>query len=105
MTAEDQFNETATAYAGTVHFTTSDSQITPPANATLTSGVGVFSITFKTAGGQTLTAVDTATSSISGHLGPITVNAAVPIRLVVTAPSSTSAGSLHAVHRGRRRPV
>src|SRR5207248_3213659 len=57
---------TATAYTGTVHFTSTDPQATLPTDATLTSGTGTFSATLKTAGSRTLTATDTVTGSITG---------------------------------------
>lgn len=66
MTALDQFNNTATGYAGTVHFTSTDGLATLPANSTLTNGVGTFSATLRTAGNQTITATDTVTASITG---------------------------------------
>jgi hypothetical protein len=66
VTAKDAYGNTATGYGGTVHFTSSDAQATLPANSTLTNGVGTFSATLKTAGSQTVTATDTATSSITG---------------------------------------
>src|SRR5216684_2213942 len=72
VTALDQFNNTATGYAGTVHFTSSDGAATLPANSTLTNGVGTFSATLKTAGAQTITATDTVTASITGTSNAIT---------------------------------
>src|SRR5204863_6609045 len=66
VTALDQFNNTATGYAGTVHFTSSDGQAVVPVNSTLTSGAGTFSATLKTAGSQTITATDAAAASIAG---------------------------------------
>ena len=57
----DQFNNTDTNYAGTVHFSSTDAQAVLPADATLASGVGTFNGTFATPGSQTLTATDTAT--------------------------------------------
>src|SRR5262249_12369322 len=48
VTAQDQFNNTATGYSGTVHFTGSDGSAVLPANSTLTNGVGTFSATLKT---------------------------------------------------------
>src|SRR5262249_57993194 len=56
VTAQDQFNNTATGYGGTVHFSSSDGNSTLPGNSTLTSGVGTFSATLRTAGNQTITA-------------------------------------------------
>src|SRR5207247_1538455 len=58
VTAQDQFNNTATGYVGTVHFTSSDSQAVLPANSSLSNGTGTFSATLKTAGSQTITATD-----------------------------------------------
>src|SRR5205823_6860521 len=66
VTALDQFNNTATAYAGTVHFTSTDGAAVLPANSTLSSGGGTFSATLKTAGNQTIAATDTSNSSITG---------------------------------------
>ena len=79
VTALDQINNTVTGYSGTVHFTSSDGTATLPANSTLTNGVGTFSATLRTAGGQTITATDTVTSSITGTSNPLTVpSPAVP---------------------------
>jgi hypothetical protein len=75
VTALDQFNNTATSYGGTVHFTSSDGAATLPANSTLTNGTGTFSATLGTNGNQTITATDTVTSSITGTSNTITVNA------------------------------
>src|SRR5262245_51597462 len=50
VTALDAANNTATGYAGTVHFTSSDGAAVLPANTTLTSGTGTFSDALKTAG-------------------------------------------------------
>src|SRR5205823_5344566 len=55
VTAQDQFNNTATSYAGTVHFSSTDGAAVLPANSTLTNGVGSFSATLKTTGNQTIT--------------------------------------------------
>src|SRR5207237_4249753 len=66
VTAQDQFNNTATGYTGTAHFSSGDGTATLPANSTLTNGAGSFSATLKTAGNQTLTATDTVTGSING---------------------------------------
>jgi hypothetical protein len=81
VTAQDQFNDTATGYSGTVQFTSSDGQATLPTNATLANGTGTFSATLSTAGNQTITATDTTTSSITGTSNSITVNGSTPVRL------------------------
>jgi hypothetical protein len=92
VTAEDPFNNTSTSYGGTVHFASSDSKAVLPANATLAAGVGAFSATLVTAGSQTLTASDSATSSITGASAPITVSAAAASHFVVGAPAVATAG-------------
>src|SRR5438132_8569345 len=73
VTAQDQFNNTATGYAGTVHFTSSDGTAVKPADSTLVSGTKGFGITFNTAGSQTIVATDTVTGSITGS-DTVTVN-------------------------------
>ena len=84
-------------YSGTVRFAVSDGQAMPPANATLTSGSGVFSITLKTAGIQTLTVSDALSTSFLAATATITVHAATATHLAVTAPASTAAGVPSAV--------
>ena len=56
VTANDDWNNVAASYSGTVHFTSTDSQAALPANATLTNGTATFSATLNTVGGQTITA-------------------------------------------------
>src|SRR6266704_2095084 len=92
VTAQDQFNNPATGYSGTVHFTSSDGAATLPADSTLTNGTGTFSATLKTAGSQTLTATDTVTASITGS-ATIAVNAGGATHFSVNAPSSATAGA------------
>ncbi len=94
VTAQDTFGNTATAYTGTVGFTTTDPLAPPPGNATLTHGFGTFSAVLEKAGPQTLTATDTTTNSITGTSNIITVNPAAATRLTVTGtPSSVTAGT------------
>jgi Putative Ig domain/NHL repeat len=93
VTALDAYGNVATGYAGTVHFTSSDAQAVLPANATLTAGTGTFSATLKTAGTQSLTATDTASSSLNGTQNAILVTPAAASNLVVSGfPSSITAG-------------
>ena len=73
VTAEDPYGNTTTTYAGTLHFTSTDSAATLPPNSTLSGGIGVFSATFATSGNQTLTAID-AVSGLNG------VRAAIALR-------------------------
>ena len=90
--AEDQFNNIATTYTGTVHFTSSDAAATLPANSTLTNGVGTFSATLNTSGTQTITATDTVTSTIAGVSNNITVTAPAT-HFQVIAPATAVAGT------------
>src|SRR5207302_248949 len=92
VTAQDQFNNTATGYAGTVHFTSTDGPAVLPSNSTLTSGIGSFSATLRTAGSQTLTATDTSNSSITGTSNTIAVSAATATHSTVS-PSRTAIGA------------
>src|SRR5207245_11651500 len=93
VTAQDPFNNTATGYTGIVHFSSTDGAASLPTDSTLTNGSGAFSSTLCTAGNQTLTATDTATSSLVGPSGAIAVGAAAATHFTVSAPSSTTAGS------------
>jgi hypothetical protein len=68
VTAEDPYGNTVTGYNGTIHFASSDSQATLPADATLTNGTGCFSATMETVGTQSITATDT-----SGYSGTVQI--------------------------------
>ncbi|HKB40644.1 MAG TPA: hypothetical protein VKD72_29735, partial [Gemmataceae bacterium] len=115
VTAGSPFNLTVTAhnpdgtidasYTGTVQFTSTDGQAVPPANYTFTTtataaagttpdnGVHIFSVTLKTAGSQTVTATDTASSSITGNTS-VTVNPALAASLAFgQQPTTTLAGA------------
>src|SRR5262249_57011349 len=71
VTAQDQFDNTATGYTGTVHFTSSDGNPVLPADSMLTNGTGTFSATLKTAGSQTITTTDADNSSITESINTI----------------------------------
>jgi hypothetical protein len=93
VTARDAYGNVATGYAGTVHFSSSDSQAALPADATLSNGAGSFSATLKTAGTQALTATDTANGGLTGSQTGIVVNPAAASTLVVAGfPSPVTAG-------------
>ena len=73
VTARDPFNNTATGYLGTIHFTKSDNGAGSRCRPDYTfvagdNGVHTFinGVTLVTIGAQTLTATDTQTSRISG---------------------------------------
>ena len=96
VTALDSSNNTVTAYAGTVHFSSTDSAAVLPANATLTNGTGVFMVTLNTPGTETITATDSA-SAITGSSAGITVSspydAAIQVQFAstqLTYPGATN---------------
>jgi len=77
VTARDANGNTATAYAGTVHFTSSDATATLPADYTFTAGdagVHSFAVTLNTAGTQSVTVNDTVNGAILGSQTGIVVN-------------------------------
>ncbi len=92
MTVQDQFGNTVPAYKGTVHFTSSDAAATLPGDSTLTNGVGVFAVTFQTTGNQTVTATDSASSSITGASNSIPIST-LATHLAISAPTTTTAGT------------
>ena len=99
VTAEDPSGKTLTGYAGTVHFTSTDSGkgVALPGDYTFTSGdngVHTFSgVTLVTAGSQTITAADTGTSTMTGS-ATVTVSPAAAKTLAVTGfPSPIAAGT------------
>jgi len=93
VTAQDQFNNTAPTYTGTVHFTSSDSDtgVVLPANGTLSSGSGSFSATLQTGGQQTLVAMDTISAATTGS-AIIAVDVEAATQFIVAAPSTITAG-------------
>ena len=91
VTAQDGLGNTATGYAGTVHFTSSDPQAVLPANYTFVagdSGAHMFSATLKTSGTQSITATDTVTASIAGTQSTITVNPGPATTIIVAGFAS-----------------
>ena len=70
VTAQDSSGNTDPGYAGTLHFTSSDTSpgVLLPPDATLASGQSTFSATLTKAGPQTITATDTMTQTMTGIL-------------------------------------
>jgi hypothetical protein len=91
VTAVGASGAVASGYSGTVHFISNDSQAVLPADSKLANGTGIFSATFKTAGGVQFTATDTVTPSISGG-APISVNPGPVSQFTVTTPMAASTG-------------
>jgi lysophospholipase L1-like esterase len=92
VTAQDDAGNTAPDYAGTVHFSATDTStgVVLPADATLTNGQGTFSAKLIKSGAQTITATDTVTSTITGTLS-VTVRPAAAATMTLTVPSSAAA--------------
>jgi uncharacterized protein (TIGR03437 family) len=74
--AKDEFNNTITNYSGTVSVTGSDPAAVLPGGLTFTNGVATGTATFKTAGGNTLTATDASASVLQS--AQILVDSAPP---------------------------
>ena len=84
VTAQDAFNNVATGYSGTVHFTSSDAASILPSNSTLVSGTKTFSVNFSTGGNQTVTATDTLSSGITGTSGTVVVSPRADLAVTIT---------------------
>jgi hypothetical protein len=96
VTALDTSNHTDIAYRGTVHFASTDSQALLPSDYTFTEadyGVHTFPVTLRTAGSQSLTVTDTATSSITGTAAVLVNPAAASTFVVAGFPSPVNAGA------------
>jgi len=92
VTAQDAANATATGYSGTVHLSTTDPLGTVSVDATLTNGVGNFTVIVRTAGVTTITATDTVTASISGT-DTVLVAPGAAAALEASGPANATAGS------------
>lgn len=99
VTVQDQFGNTIPTYTGTIHFTSSDSQATLPADYSFLSadnGTHSFNggVTLKTLGTQSITASDVAAASLTGTQAGISINAASADRLAFSVqPGSAVYGS------------
>ncbi len=97
VTAKDAFGNTATGYAGIVHFTSTDGTAVLPADAALVPGTGVrtVSLTLTTAGNRTVSATDTVTGTITGTSPVIAVtNAAAAAIDITLSPTSIVANQV-----------
>jgi hypothetical protein len=94
VSARDQFNNIATAYHGTVHFTSSDGAANLPADYKFVpadNGIHTFTVQFNTPGQQQLLLADKNKSSIQGAASTIVAGPAATFSL--TAPRYVSQGS------------
>jgi hypothetical protein len=95
--AQDAYGNTVTNYTGTVHFTTSDAQVQPPADVTFTTannGTVTTNVTLDTAGAQTLTAMDG--NGIHGS-GSVTVAPGAATHFELTGPQNATVGRVATV--------
>jgi len=96
VTALDAAGNTDASYAGTIHFTSSDTLANLPSDYLFTAGdAGIHTFlseaTLRTAGTQTITATDTASSFTSGASNTITVVPAAVDHFTVAAPAAATA--------------
>jgi hypothetical protein len=98
VTAYDPYNNVATGYTGTVHFTSSDGAASLPMDTTfgaVDAGQRSFSATLNTPGTQSITATDKAISTIKGTQAGISVTS-LPVAasfVVAGFASPSSAGT------------
>jgi hypothetical protein len=93
VTAQDGQNNLATGYSGTVEFATGDLAAVLPAYSALSSGIGLFSITFNTAGNQAITATDSMNESINGVGPTVSVSNGSETHFWISAPANVTAGN------------
>jgi ELWxxDGT repeat protein len=94
VTALDAYGNIATGYPGILHFTSSDTAANLPANYTFTAadaGTHTFTATLNTTGVQSITATDTAHSTITVIESGIQVNAPMIASSFPSAISDDSA--------------
>ena len=107
VTALSPNGGTDTSFVGTIEFTSTDSQAVLPASYTFTAaddGTYTFTVTFKTAGTQSITATDTANAAIIGTEDNIIVQAAAAQSLKVDRlPDDRHRRHAGDVHRHRLR--
>ncbi len=92
VTAKDPYGNVATGYRGTVSFSSTDAAASLPGSYTFTAanaGVDSFSVTFKTAGTQSLTVADTTTTKFSATQSGIVVSPPAPLGLTATTVSTS----------------
>src|SRR5262249_49472925 len=95
VTVLDNFGKVLTGYTGTMQFTSGELQANLPADYNFTAadaGVHTFSVTFKTAGWQWVSATDNGAPNLSSS-GSISVTPAALKSLLISGfPSSVTAG-------------
>ena len=93
VSALDGGDNVVASYNGAVSLSSSDNNaVFAPNGGTLTAGTGTFSVTFKGAGAQTVSAND-AVNSISGISDSVAVSAGAATHLKFNVPGSATAGT------------
>ncbi|HEY6139167.1 MAG TPA: Ig-like domain-containing protein [Thermoanaerobaculia bacterium] len=96
VTALDAANAAVSGYRGTAHFTSSDGAAVLPADYAFTAadaGAHTFSVTLNTAGAQTVTATDTAASSITGAASVAVTTTKTPTTTsLASSPNPSTSG-------------
>ncbi len=99
VTAYDAYGNVATEYTGTISFSSSDAQALLPSSFFFTNsdaGSHRFSVTFETAGSQSIAVTDQSNSSLTGMDSGITVRAvpqvswSTPLAIVYGTPLSNA---------------
>ena len=90
VTGRDGFGNITTNYTGAVTFGSSDPQATLPAGTALINGTRRLAVTFRTAGGQSVTATS---GGATGSAGTTVVAAATAKFVFPDAPAQTPAGT------------
>jgi hypothetical protein len=81
IVGRDIYGNLTPSYAGTVHYTSSDTSAVLPADTTLVNGVATVNVTFMTVGTETVTATDVANPSVTGTMSS---NATPPVAALFT---------------------
>src|SRR5262249_12356577 len=98
VSARDAYGNVVTSFTDKVHFTTTDPKGIVPSDYTFTSsdaGSHTFTMAFRTAGSQSLTAKDVTVTGavIRGTQSGIQVNPGAVVVLPVTLPQTVTAGA------------
>jgi hypothetical protein len=92
VNAVDAFWNLVNSATDTVDLSSSDANATLPADTALVNGTGSLSVTFKSAGSQTLTASDVTDGSKTSNTSPaITVNAGAFAKMQILVPGESAA--------------
>jgi streptogramin lyase len=106
VTLQDQYFNQATSYTGMVTFSSSDAQAALPENYAFTAadgGAHTFTVTLRTAGSQTITVADTATTRLAGEAALVTEYAIPTANAGVMGITTGPDGNLWFAERSARK--